>query len=615
MRKIVTILTLLMSSLLNAQTGPGGVGLNDGSSSLKLWYRTDNGVSTTGTLIDQVDNSAGVAALNISETGTQRPNLISGVVNGYDEMSFNGTNRLRTGLNLTTTNFVTNEASTFMVCRADNTAQTSSVYTTDPLVGSTRFSCHIPWSNTVYYDIGTCCGVDARIQVGGLAGLTNYSYWSYDAHPTSGKQLYRNGGLLQNRANTTTYTSHATQRFNIGANTGGTNGFVGDITEVIIFRNKINTAQRIIIENYLSAKYNIPSAANDLYIMDNPANGNYDHDVAGIGRVNASNIHNDSQGTGIVRILNPTGLDDDEFLMWGHDNGVQQAINTIDVPISVEARFDRVWRVSESNAVGSSAVDVGDIDMRWDLNGLGVVTASDLRLLIDDNNNGIFSDDTPIAGAVDLGGGIYEFQNVPGGAGGIQNARRFTLGTINSSQTPLPIELVFFNATPFKDNRKVKLEWQTASEINNDFFTVEKSLNGTDWEIIKKVDGSGNSNELLNYSVYDYEPNIGVSYYRLKQTDFDGQFEYSQIKSVSINQLISGSVEIYPNPTNDKITVIGIENELSEVRIFNPLGQDVTNLTTISSSNESTMLIDVSRLAKGIYYVKTKTTANSVYKK
>lgn len=107
---------------------------------------------------------------------------------------------------------------------------------------------------------------------------------------------------------------------------------------------------------------------------------------------------------------------------------------------------------------------------------------------------------------------------------------------------------------------------------------------------------------------------MGLSYYRLKQTDFDGHFEYSAIKSVNLKELLTESVEIYPNPTDNKIQVIGSANELSEVHIFNLLGQDVSNLTTINRINESKITIDLSQLAKGVYYVKTRTSSNNVYK-
>jgi hypothetical protein len=344
-------------SSTDAYLGPGGVGNTDGTSSLKFWIRTDSGVSTSGSLIDNITNSAGVSALDISETGGQRPTLVTAAVNGYDEVSFSGSNRLRTGLTLTTSNFVTNQASSFMVARADNTTQTSSVYTTDPLVGSTRFSCHIPWNGTVYYDFGTCCGTSARIQVGSLTGLTSYSLWTYDATSSTGKQLYRNGTLLQNRAGISNYTSHATQRFNLGANTTGSNGFVGDVAEVAVFKTKLNTAQRIIVDNYLSAKFGLTLNANDFYDEDT-SGGNFDHNVAGIGRASDGSLHLDSQGTGIIRINSPSDLNNDEFLFWGEDvKGASYNFSSSASTAYLE-RLDTKWRVSKRNDLGTVTVSV-----------------------------------------------------------------------------------------------------------------------------------------------------------------------------------------------------------------------------------------------------------------
>jgi hypothetical protein len=98
-------------------------------------------------------------------------------------------------------------------------------------------------------------------------------------------------------------------------------------------------------------------------------------------------------------------------------------------------------------------VDVGSIDIRWDLTGKGAVTASDLRLLIDTDNDGTFADETPIPGATLIGGNVYGFS----GVSAISNNLRFTIGTANSSQTPLPIELISFIAKPV-DNRNVQLD-------------------------------------------------------------------------------------------------------------------------------------------------------------
>ena len=139
-------------------------------------------------------------------------------------------------------------------------------------------------------------------------------------------------------------------------------------------------------------------------------------------------------------------------------------------------------------------------------------------------------------------------------------------------------------------------------------------MNGKDWQQINKTDGAGNSSSLLRYSAVDNNPFYGVSYYRLKQFDFDGQFEYSQIRSVNIQQLPNSQIEIYPNPLTNEIIITGNANELKEVLIYNTLGRNVTSVTNQVILNETQLVIDISQLSSGIYYVKTKTTAYKVYK-
>ena len=179
--------------------------------------------------------------------------------------------------------------------------------------------------------------------------------------------------------------------------------------------------------------------------------------------------------------------------------------------------------------------------------------------------------------------------------------------------TTLPIELLNFNATVTNLDR-IKLKWKTASEINNDYFTIERSNDGFDWEEIIIICGAGNSSSLLSYSVIDNDPINGMSYYRLKQTDFNGQFEYSNIRSVKIEKLLSPKIEIYPNPTYNKITITGNSSELEQINIFNALGQEISSFTTITEAKEEKFVLDLSNLTNGMYYIKTKTTANKVYK-
>ncbi|HRH67858.1 MAG TPA: hypothetical protein PLU53_16300, partial [Bacteroidia bacterium] len=93
--------------------------------------------------------------------------------------------------------------------------------------------------------------------------------------------------------------------------------------------------------------------------------------------------------------------------------------------------------------------------------------------------------------------------------------------------SPLPIELLSFTAHSVDNG--CKLEWVTATEINNDYFTLERSHNGKDFEEIRKLKGAGNASHILSYSSIDEHPFSGVSYYRLKQTDYDGHFQYSDL--------------------------------------------------------------------------------------
>jgi hypothetical protein len=186
---------------------------------------------------------------------------------------------------------------------------------------------------------------------------------------------------------------------------------------------------------------------------------------------------------------------------------------------------------------------------------------------------------------------------------------------IKAASVALPIELLNFTVDAINDYQVI-LDWKTASETNNDFFTIERSKNGFDWENLLEIDGAGNSSTLLSYQSIDPSPYNGVSYYRLKQTDFNGQFEYSQIRSVQIDKSKStnSSVTIYPNPVANEITIVGNSLELEQVKFFNVLGQDVTNRTEIINNNKSSLVIDLSSLTTGLYYCKTKTTANKVYK-
>lgn len=163
----------------------------------------------------------------------------------------------------------------------------------------------------------------------------------------------------------------------------------------------------------------------------------------------------------------------------------------------------------------------------------------------------------------------------------------------------LPIELISF--TIKSAGVFVLLEWTTASEINNNYFTLERSVDGNNFKTISTISGAGNSNTFLHYSEVDYEPQIGTSYYRLKQTDFNGDFAYSGI--VVFERKKSIDFTIYPDPFSAFITIkLNDEMEInnSEFKIYNVSGTEV--LSTILM-NQIT-IVETSNLKSGIYFFK-----------
>jgi len=125
----------------------------------------------------------------------------------------------------------------------------------------------------------------------------------------------------------------------------------------------------------------------------------------------------------------------------------------------------------------------------------------------------------------------------------------FSKFAVGSGSNTLPIELIDFNA--FEKDGIIYIDWATVSEINNDYFTIERSKDGSDFEFIDEVLGAGTSNHLITYGTIDEDPYYGTSYYRLKQTDFDGKFEYSDLEIVNILTELKFSVK--PNPAHDRL--------------------------------------------------------------
>lgn len=585
-------------------TGPGGCGT---SANNVLWLNANKGVSVTSGQVTQWNDQSGNGNHALPAAATNRPAYVTGSVNGNASLGFDGTNdelqvAHHASLNLTQWHI-------FIVIMADLLKDYNGwiIKGNDgnenyEMLSYSNGNIHTP----IYWTDGTRTAPNSSVSQVTTSSFDIFEY-TYSAS-TPGRRVWKNYGA------TTIYSDAEakTPSFNsfpvyIGNERNTTGRFVnGDIAEVIIYNGILNSAQKIIVNNYLSAKYNRTLGTSDIYIQDNPAQGNYDYDVLGIGRVNSTNMQTDSRGSGIVRILNPGNLNDNEFFICGHDNATLGTWGSSDFPAGLQGRWFRTWRVSEVNASGT-AVDVGSIDIHFDLTGLGPVTASQLRLLVDTDNDGVFNDETPISGATNISGNIYGFTGVTA----IGNNMRFTLGTTNISQTPLPVELLFFNAAP--NQNQVDLAWATASEANCNYFTVERSADAQNWHAIVEQKGMGKSSQRTDYSGTDPYPLNGLSYYRLKQVDNDGVYAYSQV--VPIQNHVHAAVDlipnIYPNPLDGHILNIDlgqyIENQIN-IQITDLSGKCIFFHTFIIDDEVRTLQVDLPKpLARGMYLVEVNT--------
>ena len=169
--------------------------------------------------------------------------------------------------------------------------------------------------------------------------------------------------------------------------------------------------------------------------------------------------------------------------------------------------------------------------------------------------------------------------------------------TTDCSIVTLPIELIDF--TVKQAGMSVQVNWKTGSELNNDYFTVEKSMNGSIWSTVSEVKGAGTTNNLNEYSALDNQPYNGISYYRIKQTDLNGDFQYSSIEKEEFKGV--ESILVYPQPAKDKLTLVwsGFNGEISWT--------DFSGKRLVISSQtaeKGRYIFDVSQLMQGIYFIK-----------
>ena len=183
-------------------------------------------------------------------------------------------------------------------------------------------------------------------------------------------------------------------------------------------------------------------------------------------------------------------------------------------------------------------------------------------------------------------------------ADGVGTDPSFAVDDITLSvPTPMPVSWLGFTAQ--QKGTQVKIDWATASETNNRYFEVQRSLDQQSWYEIATIAGQGNSAQQTNYTEYDPNPFIGWSYYRLKQVDLDGNIHFSAVRAIEVERDL-GSLTLAPNPAKESVTLTWEDIEGATVNLYDMQGRAYR----LPMRRESGRLVlNTSRLLPGVYVV------------
>ncbi|MEI7597561.1 MAG: T9SS type A sorting domain-containing protein, partial [Bacteroidota bacterium] len=192
----------------------------------------------------------------------------------------------------------------------------------------------------------------------------------------------------------------------------------------------------------------------------------------------------------------------------------------------------------------------------------------------------------------------------------------FSEKAIGETGIALPVELLSFRATCLGDY--VNTSWATASELNSDYFTVERSYDLSNWETVGTKQSAGNSNSEKLYDLSDYSVNMNSTniYYRLKQTDYNGNFEYFDPVTINCSDELTFEVISVAKDGNDlNFDYIGVLDENIKIALYNSAGQLVYNQNIISKQGLNKCKIQGVDLKSGLYFLSLETIKNYTSKK
>jgi hypothetical protein len=623
----LSIIFLGLSSISLAQS-PGNV-----SSNLVLWLKADGNVYNSGTT--QASNGQSISKWDGAGSTTVDANEDTGGsgnngkpifktstatnINYNPVISFDGTQRFRLSANTLSPGAANNA---MYVVKATS----SGTLFVQEAAGAVLPKFNSDGSLVINKNAGW-----ANIPGGGDGGGTTTTFNSFTKTNSNVVKTYLAGKEF------TSFTMSANPRSSLaGTNYIGeratccSSPLNGNIAEIIGYnQTTISGTDKSQIDSYLAMKYAITldntgggtigdyRFSNGSVIWDASINSSYQNSIIAISRDDNSSLlqrqsHTSDDTTRLYLSTLATNNSGNagsfssnlQSVLIG-DNAMKLAsLGSNEFPSSqgIYSRLEREWKVTNSNFTGTFSLDIK-------LDNPGPITASDLRILIDTDVD--FTNATLYNPTITYAAGIVTISGLSISEIPVGSTRYFTIISMNSA-TPLPVELANFNATMLLT--EVELTWETASESNNDYFSVERSDNCTSWEEITKINGAGNSTTLLTYRYMDKQPLKSASYYRLRQTDNNGQFSYSHVISINNSTTSASDINVYPNPTMNVVTLETKHSAFDTILVYDDYGRNITSLVNFVEISKHKVIIDLSNLDSGVYSIQTLNTVNRIVK-
>ncbi len=606
---------------------PGGVSTN-----LTLWLRADYGLKNGGVevssgAIDEWENYAVNANFSEVTVNNDNPTLVANDKSYQPAVYFDGVddNLMKANVDADVLFSDQNNTVFYVVRRFPKVA-------TEVLAGWENVGAGQRMGYFENRSVGTMRTDVVSSSVGGTTVIENDNALIVTYNDATTIDIYVNGVIEGTTGPVTMTAAGNTGDFTLGCRPV-LNAYTQNYTsEYIVFNTSLSATEIAKVQSYLAMKYSITMndsgggtagdylASDGTTIWDASESPTYNNQVVALGRDDISSLYikqSKNESDSLIAWVDNLAADnnantgtitnDISYVVMGHDGGLKRATgSSTEMPTGIKSRFDREWKITNTNFS-----DAFHLEFEWD--SAGSFDINDVRLLVD--SDGDFSN-ALVFGPADgltfsVGSIIVEgitTAHVP-----MNTTSYVTLGSV-SLGTTLPIELVGFEADVVEEGRSVKLEWSTASEDDNDYFTIERSPDNVQWDPIIMLPGAGDSNELLDYQAYDDAPLYGLSYYRLKQTDFDGQYSHSDIRQVTIGDF-DETLTVYPNPTGDVLYVKGNPEDLAALQILNITGQVVRDRVPAILKSATQLQVDVSALEAGIYTLRTASGAVNFIKR